>query len=62
MSLGERANIITNVANALMQRCEEFAQLESVNAGKPIKLARNGDIPFSVDNLRFFAGASRRQV
>ena len=33
--------------------------LESTNQGKTIKQARDGDIPFSVDNLRFFAGAAR---
>ncbi len=41
---------------------KEFAQLESVNAGKPLKLAKFGDIPFSIDNFRYFAGAVRRQV
>lgn len=61
LSWGERGTIVTNLANALAQRVEEFAQLESVNAGKPIKLTRNGDVPFCVDNLRFFGGAVRRQ-
>jgi betaine-aldehyde dehydrogenase len=30
-----------------------------LNAGKPIKLAANGDIPFAVDNIRYFAGQAR---
>src|SRR2546430_12199917 len=37
----------------------ELAELESQDAGKPIKLARDSDIPFSIDNLHFFAGAAR---
>ena len=39
---------------------EELAQLEAANVGKPIVLARS-EIPFLVDNLRFFAGAARCQ-
>src|SRR5712692_9744017 len=31
----------------------------AVEAHKPIKLARDSDIPFSIDNLHFFAGAAR---
>ena len=34
---------------------EELSQLESANVGKPIAVARD-EIPFVVDNLRFFAG------
>src|SRR5258708_36038335 len=37
----------------------ELAELESQDAGKPIKLARDSDIPFAIDNLHFFAGAAR---
>ena len=42
------------LADALEQHAEELAVLESQNAGKPVKLTRNGDIPFAIDNLRFF--------
>lgn len=61
LSWGERGTIITSLATALQQRLDEFASLESVNAGKPIKLAKYGDVPFCVDNLRYFGGAVRRQ-
>jgi 1-pyrroline dehydrogenase len=37
---------------------EELAQLESVNVGKPLMASRD-EMPFSADNLRFFAGAAR---
>ena len=37
---------------------EEFAELEALNVGKPIVHARE-EIPFAVDNMRFFAGAAR---
>lgn len=41
---------------------QEFATIESINAGKPVKLTRNSDVPFSADNLRYFGAAVRRQV
>jgi hypothetical protein len=40
-------------------RAEELAQLESRQAGKPIRLAREFDVPGTVDNVAFFAGAAR---
>jgi betaine-aldehyde dehydrogenase/aminobutyraldehyde dehydrogenase len=55
---GERALPLLRLADRLEARAEEFAQLESLNVGKPIKDARE-EIPFAVDNLRFFAGAGR---
>ena len=37
---------------------EELARLESLNVGKPWNVS-TGDVEFSADNLRFFAGAAR---
>ncbi len=57
---GERSNAILRLASLLESRTEEFAKVESQNVGKPYKnLSLAGDIPFAVDNLRFFAGAAR---
>ncbi|MHB2020573.1 MAG: aminobutyraldehyde dehydrogenase, partial [Candidatus Xenobia bacterium] len=47
------------LADVLEKHASELAELESQNAGKPVKLTRNGDVPFAIDNLRFFAGAAR---
>lgn len=55
----ERARILLRVADLLEAESAEFAILESQNQGKAIKLARDSDLPFAVDNLRFFAGAIR---
>ncbi len=39
---------------------EEFARVESDNTGKPYEfVSLGGDLPFAVDNLRFFAAAAR---
>jgi betaine-aldehyde dehydrogenase len=56
---GERAHALLALADAIEEHSEELAQLESANAGKPIGAFRDDEIPFMVDNLRFFAGAAR---
>ena len=47
------------LADAIEEHADELAELESDNAGKPINAFRDDEIPFMVDNLRFFAGAAR---
>jgi aminobutyraldehyde dehydrogenase len=54
----DRAGALLRLADRLEERAEEFAQLEALNVGKPIKDARD-ELPFAVDNIRFFAGAAR---
>jgi betaine-aldehyde dehydrogenase len=56
---GERAHALLKLADAIDERADEIAELESDNAGKPIAAFREDEIPFMVDNLRFFAGAAR---
>ena len=51
----ERADWLDKIADALEARAEEVAQLESLDAGKPISLARAVDATRSVANFRFFA-------
>jgi betaine-aldehyde dehydrogenase len=56
----QRSAILWKLADLLEARAEEFARLESENTGKPYQLVSlGGDIPFAIDNLRFFAGAAR---
>jgi len=55
----ERSRILLKAADLLEANSIELAELESRNQGKAIKLARDSDIPFAIDNLRFFAGAAR---
>jgi betaine-aldehyde dehydrogenase len=54
-----RAATLYKLADLIEQHLGELAALESRNVGKPIKLARDSDLPFAVDCLRFFAGAAR---
>lgn len=57
----ERSAAMMKFADALEAHAEELALLESRNAGKATKLTINGDIPFSIDNFRYFAAVVRRQ-
>ena len=54
----ERSELLHKLADVMEDNAEELAQIESRNVGKPIGLARE-EMPFSVDNLRFFAGSAR---
>src|SRR5438067_1842790 len=59
LTQGARAAALEKLATLLGGHAQEIAELESQDVGKPIKLARDSDIPFSIDNLHFFAGAAR---
>jgi betaine-aldehyde dehydrogenase len=61
LSYGERSIAMLKFADALESKSEELARLESLNTGKAMKLSINGDIPFSIDNIRYFASSVRRQ-
>jgi betaine-aldehyde dehydrogenase len=56
----ERSVAIWKLADLLAARADEFARVESQNTGKPFKFVSLGaDLPFTIDNLRFFASAAR---
>src|SRR5215475_4849896 len=54
----ERADLLLKLADVITDNAEELAQIESRNVGKPLMASRD-EMPFSADNLRFFAGAAR---
>jgi 1-pyrroline dehydrogenase len=54
----DRSVMLLKLADRIEQAGDELAALEAANVGKPIGLAK-AEIPFLVDNLRFFAGACR---
>src|SRR5213078_2064415 len=55
---GERSELLLKLADVISDNAEELAQIESRNVGKPLMVSRD-EMPFSADNLRFFAGAAR---
>jgi betaine-aldehyde dehydrogenase len=56
---GERQLALFRIADAVEQRASEFADLESLDTGKPRATLVEDEILLSVDQLRFFAGAAR---
>jgi len=56
---GERALALLKLADTIEEHAGEVADLEAANAGKPRQAFLEDEIPFMVDNLRFFAGAAR---
>ena len=56
---GERSAILHRFASILTERAEEFARVESSQTGKPLRLTRGFDVPGTIDNIEFFAGAAR---
>lgn len=56
----DRSKIIWKLADLIESNAEALAKVESENTGKPYAyVSLGGDIPFAVDNLRFFASAAR---
>jgi aminomuconate-semialdehyde/2-hydroxymuconate-6-semialdehyde dehydrogenase len=59
LSIPERADWLDRIAASLEERAEEIAQLESLDTGKPITLARTVDAARSIANFHFFAEQGR---
>ncbi len=55
----ERASVLWKLADLVEANVDSLARLESMNVGKTIRYSRDSDMPFIIDNLRFFAGAAR---
>ncbi|HEX6824785.1 MAG TPA: aldehyde dehydrogenase family protein, partial [Nitrospiraceae bacterium] len=56
LTASERGRLIWKLADLLESHLEEFAQLESLDNGKPIGVARAADLPLAVDLFRYMAG------
>ncbi len=56
----ERSLVLSRMADIVERRQEEIARIESEDSGKPYNFVVLGaDLPFCIDNLRFFAAAAR---
>jgi betaine-aldehyde dehydrogenase/aminobutyraldehyde dehydrogenase len=54
----DRMELLLKLADVIDENAEELTRLEVQNVGKPMSIAGD-EMPFSADNLRFFAGAAR---
>jgi len=56
MPPGERGKYIYRIARILQERSREFAIVESMDGGKPIRESRDVDIPLSAAHFFYYAG------
>ncbi|MGW8323528.1 MAG: aldehyde dehydrogenase family protein, partial [Thermodesulfobacteriota bacterium] len=56
MTPSERGRLIWKLADMVEEHLEEFAQLETLDNGKPITVSRIADVPLAVDLFRYMAG------
>ena len=52
----ERGKLLWGLADRIEAHAEEFAQLESLDNGKPLTVARAADVALTVDHFRYYAG------
>ncbi|KAH9912714.1 NAD-aldehyde dehydrogenase [Fomitopsis serialis] len=52
----ERSRLINKLADLIERDAQELAELETLNNGKPVRIARDFDIGDSVSCLRYYAG------
>lgn len=55
----ERATLLHKLAAELDAAADDLAAAETAQCGKPIRLSQQFDVPGTVDNTAFFAGAAR---
>ena len=56
MTTSNRGKLIWKLADLIEAHLEEFAELETLDNGKPITVARVADVPLAADLFRYMAG------
>ncbi len=56
MTPSERGRLVWKLADLMEAHLEEFAQLETLDNGKPITVSRAADVPLAIDLFRYMAG------
>jgi betaine-aldehyde dehydrogenase len=54
-----RSLALLRLADLVEQHADEISRLDVEETGKPWAVMRDGELPFAVDNLRFFAASAR---
>jgi len=57
LDVNQRSSILLKIAQLIEENLDAFAEAESIDNGKPLKLATRVDIPRAVSNFTFFAKA-----
>jgi len=56
MTGSQRGQLLWKLAGLIEQHLEEFAELESMDNGKPLTVARVADVPLTIDMFRYMGG------
>jgi phenylacetaldehyde dehydrogenase len=56
MTPSERGRIIWRIGDLILAHADELAQLESLDNGKPVGVARAADVPLAADLFHYMAG------
>ena len=52
----ERGRLIWKIGDLILEHADELAQLESLDNGKPVGVARAADVPLAADLFHYMAG------
>ena len=56
MTPSERGRIVWKIGDLILEHAEELAQLETLDNGKPLAVARAADVPLAADLFHYMAG------
>jgi phenylacetaldehyde dehydrogenase len=56
INASDRGRLLWKIADLIEQNADELAQLESLDNGKPVTVARAADVPLAADIFRYMAG------
>lgn len=56
MSGSDRGERLWALADLIERHADELAELDTLDNGKPIRVSRRGDIPYTIKHFRYFAG------
>ncbi len=56
MTPSERGRLLWKLGDLIEKNLDELAEIESIDNGKPLAVARAADVPLSVDMFRYMAG------
>src|ERR1700690_2649874 len=56
MTVSERGRIIWRIGDLILEHLDELAQLESLDNGKPVEVAKAADVPLAADLFHYMAG------
>ncbi|NSZ60081.1 aldehyde dehydrogenase family protein (plasmid) [Agrobacterium tumefaciens] len=60
MTPADRGKLVWRLGDLVEKHADELAELEALDNGKPVTDARNGDVTFSYELLRYMAGWSTK--